>query len=176
MLDVLLSEILISLNLVFSRPANSYLDLSNYPNLSLELEKEVQGEDEEQIKEPEIKKTTTQPSPVKAVKPQLETSVVPPKINSPPDLSTLFSKYSQEYGVDQELLMRIARCESGFNPGAVNGFYGGLYQFTPQACASTRGAMGLDINPELRFNPEEAIKTAAFKIACGGINAWPNCR
>jgi hypothetical protein len=35
--------------------------------------------------------------------------------------------------------------------------------------------MGLDSNPDLRFNADESIKTAAFKIAHGGIGAWPNC-
>jgi hypothetical protein len=35
--------------------------------------------------------------------------------------------------------------------------------------------MNLDPNPELRFNPEEAIKTAAFKISTVGFSPWPNC-
>jgi hypothetical protein len=35
--------------------------------------------------------------------------------------------------------------------------------------------MGLDANSDLRFNAEEAIKTAAFHISQGGQGAWPNC-
>lgn len=53
--------------------------------------------------------------------------------------------------------------------------YVGMYQFAAQTWQSTRTAMGLDPNPELRMNAEESIKTAAYKIANGGIQAWPNC-
>jgi hypothetical protein len=35
--------------------------------------------------------------------------------------------------------------------------------------------MGLDTNPDLRKNAEEAIRTAAYKILNGGRGAWPNC-
>lgn len=86
-----------------------------------------------------------------------------------------FEKYGQEYGVEPDLLVRIALCESGLNPSSTNGAYGGLYQYTPRTWMSTRTAMGLDPNPDLRFDPEEAIRTSAFKVSRGGINAWPNC-
>ena len=35
--------------------------------------------------------------------------------------------------------------------------------------------MNMDPNPELRFHPEEAIRTAAFKISTAGLAPWPNC-
>ncbi len=86
-----------------------------------------------------------------------------------------FTTYSALYSVDKSLLIQIARCESGFRAGAVNGPYLGLYQYLAETWASTRTAMGLDPDPALRANPEEAIKTSAWKIANGGRGAWPSC-
>ncbi|MFC1647159.1 transglycosylase SLT domain-containing protein [Patescibacteria group bacterium] len=90
-------------------------------------------------------------------------------------LDDWFDKYSQVYSVDRDKLQQIAVCESNLNPSAVNGLYAGFYQFSPAAWKSTRKQMNLDPNPDLRFNPEEAIKTAAFKMSVSGLSAWPNC-
>jgi len=35
--------------------------------------------------------------------------------------------------------------------------------------------MGLDDDPNIRYNPEESIKTAAFKLSVNGTGIWPNC-
>ena len=91
------------------------------------------------------------------------------------ELQALFTKYGSEYGVDEQLLEKIAHCESGFNPQAVNGPYGGMYQFLVSTWISNRKAMGLDPDPSLRFDAEEAIKTTAYKISKDGTNAWPVC-
>jgi hypothetical protein len=91
------------------------------------------------------------------------------------DLDSLFSRFGSEYNVNKDLLRRIAFCESEFNSSATSGSYGGLYQFSDQSWMITRGNMGLDQNIALRFNSEEAVKTAAFKIAHTGTTAWPNC-
>lgn len=95
----------------------------------------------------------------------------------PSALDALFAKYGAEYGVSPELLKRIAQCESGLRPEALssNGLYGGLFQFVSSTWSSNRKAMGLDPDPALRFNAEEAIRTGAYKIARGGIGAWPVC-
>lgn len=125
-----------------------------------------------------------EPSPTPTVTPTLTPTPIPstptpspapPPVVAPADLDPLFSKYSSEYGVDKELLKRIAQCESHMNSGAVNGDYGGMYQFATQSWISTRGAMGQNTDPSLRFNAEESIKTSAYKISKGGIGAWPNC-
>lgn len=101
----------------------------------------------------------------------------PAVVTTPSDIDPLFEKYAAEYGISSTTLKIIAKCESGFNPGAQskNGLYGGLFQFSASTWKSTRKAMGLDENPDLRFNAEEAIKTTSFKIANGGIGAWPHC-
>lgn len=99
-----------------------------------------------------------------------------PTTSSATDLDSLFSKYSGEYSVDIELLKKIAKCESGFNPNSNNsGLYLGMFQFSSSTWIANRTRMGMDTNPDLRTNAEEAIRTAAFLISRGGRNAWPNC-
>ncbi len=90
-------------------------------------------------------------------------------------LEPLFDMYSQEYSVPKDVLKTIAHCESGSRPQAINGPYGGMYQFSRGTWVSNRKAMGLPHNPELRFQADESIKTAAFKISQDGVGAWPVC-
>jgi hypothetical protein len=91
------------------------------------------------------------------------------------DLDSWFTKYSQLYSIDKNTLKKIAFCESGLNPQAKNGIYGGLYQYSEQTWKTTRKSMSADDNPDLRFSAEESIRTSAFKISQQGISAWPNC-
>lgn len=86
-----------------------------------------------------------------------------------------FTKYANSQSINRELLKKIAVCESNLNPQATNGIYAGLYQFSENLWRSTRRLMNQDQSPALRFHPEEAIKTAAYKIAVNGASAWPNC-
>lgn len=112
------------------------------------------------------KKPTPTPSPTPRPTPIIVTSA---------ELEGLFTKYSSEYSVDKELLKRIAYCESSFNPNASNRDYGGLFQFSTLLWVSTRTLMGQDSNVSLRFNPEEAVRTAAFMVSQGRLGIWPNC-
>jgi hypothetical protein len=107
--------------------------------------------------------------------PSPTTTPTPSTPSSTNDLNILFSKYSAEYAVSQDILIKIAVCESKLNPNAQNGPYGGLYQFTPSSWNRVRIQMNADPNPDLRYNPEEAIKTAAFEISRHGTTIWPNC-
>jgi hypothetical protein len=91
------------------------------------------------------------------------------------DLDGWFERYAHEYGVSRDVLFTIAACESGLRANAVNGPYLGMFQYHAHTWSSTRRAMGLDPNPDLRAHAEESIKTTAFKIANGGRGAWPNC-
>lgn len=120
---------------------------------------------------------TAAPSPNPTVKP--EATPVPTKtpaaVLPASDYEPLFEKWAVHFGIDINLLKHIARCESRFNPGAVGGIYGGMYQFSASTWKSTRIAMDHDSDPNLRFDANEAIKTAAFKIASGGQSAWKNC-
>lgn len=113
---------------------------------------------------------TPSPSPT----PTLTPTPTPQPVTSE-QLDNWFTSYSNQYSIDRQKLWNIAVCESGLNVNAKNGDYGGLYQFSSGTWASTRTAMSADTNPDLRFNPEEAIKTAAFRISTVGVSAWPNC-
>ena len=87
-----------------------------------------------------------------------------------------FASAGTQYHVDISVLRRVAVCESGYNTYARNGPYAGMFQFASSTWVATRATMGLSTDPDLRFNPEQAIDTAAFKIAAGeGKQAWPGC-
>jgi cytoskeletal protein RodZ len=98
-----------------------------------------------------------------------------PTITTATDLETLFSKYSSQYSISEDELKKIANCESGFNTNSDTGLYAGMFQFSASTWASVRGLMGLDPNPDLRKDPEQAIMTTAFMLSRGEQNAWPNC-
>jgi hypothetical protein len=110
--------------------------------------------------------TKDEPTPTDAPKPTLVVAA---------DMETLFSTYADMYHVDREEMKKIAKCESGFNANAQNGPYTGMFQFDASTWIAERTRMGLDTNPDLRTNMEEAIKTTAHKIASSGLNAWPVC-
>lgn len=99
------------------------------------------------------------------------------QITAPHEIQALIDRYAAEYGADPAKMAIIAKCESGFNSSAVSpsGAYVGLFQFVAGTWISNRNAMGLDSNPALRANAEEAIKTAAFKMGRDGYGAWPVC-
>jgi|SRR3990167_3126136 len=120
---------------------------------------------------------TETPIPTPTLSPTPAPTITPTPIYrfTSSQLDEWFTRFASENSIDRSLLRKIAVCESGLNPLAVNGIYGGLFQFSSSAWTKTRKQMNEDSNPELRFNPEQAIKTAAFKIAVGGINSWPNC-
>lgn len=128
---------------------------------------------------------TNTPSPTPSPTPTNTPTPIPPTptrtptptpiIIAPQNLEELFTKYSNEYSVDKDLLKRIASCESGLNASASTSRYAGLYQFSESLWVSARTLMGHDSNTALRFNPEESIRTAAFMIGRGRLNIWPNC-
>lgn len=91
------------------------------------------------------------------------------------ELEVLVTKYAAEYGANKDIMLFLMRCESGNNPSALNGPFAGLYQFMSSTWISNRNAMGLNPDPGLRFNAEEAIKTAAYKMGRDGYGAWPAC-
>ncbi len=108
-------------------------------------------------------------------KPQADLVSAKRSVSAPGDIQNLIQKYANLYRVDSNLMTKIAKCESGFNPDAVNGPFAGLFQFISGTWITNRKAMGLNTDPALRFNAEEAIKTAAFKISRDGAGAWPVC-
>lgn len=92
-----------------------------------------------------------------------------------PKIDAWIEQYAQEYGVSAETLRYMAKCESTFNPRAVNGPYAGMYQYSASSWISNRKAMGEDSNHNLRFDAQEAIKTTAYILSTRGDSMWPNC-
>lgn len=137
-----------------------------------------------ELEEPTPTPTNTPtPTPTSTPTPTLAPTATPtpqpaPVVTAPApvDLEELFTRYSGQYSVDKALLQRIANCESGFNNSSTNGDYVGMFQFATSSWSVIRARMNADGNPDLRRNPEEAIKTAAFHIAEGGAGAWPSCK
>lgn len=113
------------------------------------------------------------PTPTPTLTPT-PTPILQPSVSSE-QINGFIEKFAGQYGVDPSVLRSIAVCESGFNPLATNLVYAGLYQFTPTAWIKYRELLGEDTNPDLRFNAEEAVQTAAFVLSLGQTFIWPSC-
>ncbi len=99
----------------------------------------------------------------------------PVPLNDNVDVESIIRAFASEYGVDPEIMLAIARCESSLRAHAINGPFGGIYQFLASTWSSNRKLMGLDPDPRLRFNATESARTAAFKMSRDGFGAWPAC-
>ncbi len=103
------------------------------------------------------------------------TSPSPQPVATQQQVNAYIDSYAGQYGVDANVLRYIGRCESGLRPNAVNKIYGGIYQFSASTWSAWRNRMGEDPNPDLRFNGEEAVQTAAYVLSKGQGKIWPNC-
>lgn len=129
--------------------------------------------------EPSMAPTETpEPTPAPTETP-VPVPTATPDVYAHPPYDGWIAQYAGQYGIDRNLLDRIAQCESQFNPSIVspNGKYVGLFQFSVGTWQTYRGPnhLNLDTNPDLRSNPEEAIRTAAYLISKQGVSAWPLC-
>ncbi|OGM10411.1 hypothetical protein A2Z67_02920 [Candidatus Woesebacteria bacterium RBG_13_36_22] len=116
---------------------------------------------------------TLTPTPLPTPSPT-PTSVPQPKF-SQEQIHGFIERFAAQYSVDPNVLRHIATCESDFNAEAINGSYVGLFQFGSASWKSNRVIMGEDTDPDLRFNAEESVQTAAFIVSKGIKNIWPNC-
>lgn len=125
-------------------------------------------------------KPTPSPTPMQTQTPEPTSTVVPsptatPDVWSPPDLEPIFARFAGQYGIDKNLIERIANCESHFNSNAKNGDYLGMFQFSTSTWINMRNEIGFDSNPDLRLNSEESIRTAAYLVSKRGSDPWPSC-
>jgi len=95
----------------------------------------------------------------------------------------MLQRVAKAHGVRGNLLVAIAGCENGSHVAdRVNYNYpistaSGLFQFTNSTWRATRRAMGEpDDSLELKHNNLEQARTAAWKIANGGLTAWDASR
>ncbi len=79
--------------------------------------------------------------------------------------------YAQRYGADPELMVRIARCESGFNPAAQNktSSASGIYQYINSTWQSQSLKYGITTQ---KNDPYGQIELTARILADGGIHHW----
>jgi hypothetical protein len=106
---------------------------------------------------------------------KIPTPIPTPAPVSSEQINALIDKFSAQYGVDPNLMRRIAICESGFRSNAVNGPYKGLYQFGAITWKNIRKEIGEDPDPNLRLSAEASIKTAAYAVSQGKRDIWPHC-
>lgn len=171
------------LNQIVEPKINDLINIKTQPQVEfIEINKFKQKPLESANKNP-----TPTPSPIPQAamptqtltNPNYNTTKESPKvqsINAPKEVIILIEKYAAEYGVDKNMMIGIAKCESTFREDAVNGPYAGIYQFVSGTWISNRRAMGLDESLNLRYNAEESIRTAAFKMSRDGFGAWPVCQ
>lgn len=113
------------------------------------------------------------PTPTKIPSPTTTPTPIPDP--GATDIFGLTERFAVQYGVDANKLRAIAQCESGFNSQAAHLAYAGLYQFTPGSWTRYRARMSEDTHPDLRYDPEAAIKTAAFVMSQNESYIWPAC-
>jgi hypothetical protein len=86
------------------------------------------------------------------------------------------NSFAGQYGVDANVIRRIAICESGFNPASQNGIYAGMFQFDAPTWKSFRLMMNKNPDPDLRYDAKEAVETVAYMLSIHREALWPNCR
>jgi soluble lytic murein transglycosylase-like protein len=90
----------------------------------------------------------------------------------PGDIESIIRAAAANWGADPDQLLRVAWCESRYNPNAYNAASGasGLFQFMPRTFAlnSVRaGYGGASI-----FDPVASANTAAMMFASGQARQW----
>ncbi|MCX6704080.1 MAG: transglycosylase SLT domain-containing protein [Candidatus Woesebacteria bacterium] len=118
---------------------------------------------------------TPTPTATPTPKPKPTPSPVPQPIFSSQEINGFIDRFASQYGVSPDVLRYIALCESGFNLSAKNYVYAGLYQFSTVTWKNLRVKIGEDTDPNLRFNAEEAVQTAAYAVSIGDHAIWPHC-
>ncbi|MGI8847659.1 MAG: transglycosylase family protein [Candidatus Dormibacteria bacterium] len=102
--------------------------------------------------------------------PDASPSPAPPARTYPPgSVEAIIMAAATAHGVDGSWMIRIASCESGLRPSALNpaGPYIGLFQFVP---STFRAHGGTDI-----YDPVQQSNIAADMLAHGGSQSWPVC-
>ena len=88
------------------------------------------------------------------------------------EIIALIRDYSIKYNVDPERSIRIAKCESGFNPLAKSktGKFKGLFQFMNSTWVANAKRLSLE-NPDV-FNPEHNIQIATWMFSQNQYSQW----
>ncbi|NMC99470.1 MAG: transglycosylase SLT domain-containing protein [Bacteroidales bacterium] len=127
--------------------------------------------------------STPSPTPIATSTPKTTPKLTPKPTKTPSpqpyysseQIYELINRFAGQYGVSPDIMRHIALCESGFNYKASNAGYAGLFQFGTTTWKNLRSEFGEDTNPDLRYNAEEAIQTAAYVLSKNKGGIWPNC-
>lgn len=94
------------------------------------------------------------------------------------DVPRLITKWAGYYGVSADYLLRIARCESGYSPSAVNRNYSagggnpsGVFQFLPDTFARYTDATHANFTGDI-WNADDNVHAAAYAFSHGGSGEW----
>jgi surface rod structure-forming protein G/transglycosylase-like protein with SLT domain/uncharacterized protein DUF348 len=92
----------------------------------------------------------------------------------PADIEAIIRAAATRYGADPDQLLRVAWCESRYNPNAYNpSGASGLFQFMPTTWSVNSARAGyVGASP---FDPVAAANVAAWMFAQGSANLWA-CR
>ena len=87
------------------------------------------------------------------------------------EMTSLIYTTAQEYHIDPELFLRIAKCESALNPTAKNPLStaSGLFQFLNSTYSFYAKRYGISLE---KNDPRNQAELAARMIADGKISAW----
>jgi hypothetical protein len=93
---------------------------------------------------------------------------------APAEIEAIIRDAAVRQGADPEQLLRVAWCESRFNPGAYNASgASGLFQFMPRTWTFNSARAGYEgASP---FDPVASANVAAWMFARGSANLW-SCR
>lgn len=92
------------------------------------------------------------------------------------DVPSMIVDAAQRHGADADRMLRVAWCESRFDPGAYNRWDGGsagIFQFQPRTYAWASHAAG--VGGASPFDAFANVEAAAWLFARGGASHW-SCR
>jgi soluble lytic murein transglycosylase-like protein len=100
-------------------------------------------------------------------------------VGAPQGTKDLITKWSTHYGVNTNWMLRVAQCESGYRPDAVNGHYWapdgstptGLFQFVRSTYTANAARIGLPAQDD-RLDPDRAAQVAAWMFSINQSNQW----
>lgn len=100
----------------------------------------------------------------------MEAPIAPPR----PTVEDLIVKYSKQYNVSTEKALRVAKCESGFDPSIKNPTSSatGVFQFTQGTWLSVAKIRGQEYTLEDRKDAEKNIDNAMWLAANEGWYHW----
>ena len=100
----------------------------------------------------------------------LESNIVIPK----PTVQELIILKAREYGLNETTALRIAKCESGFNPNAKSPISSasGVFQFVSGTWLGVVKARGQDYTLADRFDYEKNIDNAMWLAKSEGWQHW----